>query len=195
MIATTMTVLALASALDLGISPSKPQWQTDYTQAMTRALEQKKPMAVFIGKSSDAIKQMTTDGVISADAAKVLTSSYVCVYVDTTTEAGNALAGRFEMKEGLVISSPGGNVQAYRYTGTVPAATLTRELTTYATAGEPITTVNAGVVPASGRVIVGGCANGSCGIISASSSSYYTPATSAYPFSGGCPNGRCPNQR
>ena len=203
MIVTTFCVLALASGLDLGISPANPRWQTDYSLALTRASAEKKPIAVFISHGSDTIKRMTTDGVISADAAKLLTASYVCLYLNTDTPTGKELASRFEMNEGLVISSPGGSVQAYRYVGSVPGTTLTQELTHYATAGQPSTTVSAGAVPTrpttvvpAGYVIVsGGCANGSCQTIVPASGQYTYPGTVTYPFGSSCPNGRCPNQR
>ena len=203
MIATTLTVLALAAGLDLGVSPANPKWQADYAQAMTRATEDRKPMAVFIGHGADTLKRMVTDGAISADAAKLLTASYVCLYLNTDTPTGKELASRFEMNEGLVISSPGGSVQAYRYVGSVPGTTLTQELTHYATAGQPSTTVSAGAVPTrpttvvpAGYVIVsGGCANGSCQTIVPASGQYTYPGTVTYPFGSSCPNGRCPNQR
>ena len=199
MIATTFCVFALASGLDLGVSPANPRWQTDYSLALSRASAEKKPMAVFIGHGSDTIKRMTAEGVIAADAAKVLTSSYVCLYLDADTSAGKDLASRFEMTEGLVISSPGGNVQAYRYVGTVPTATLTRELSHYASAGEPTTTVNAGVVtgrPTTGgyMILSGGCANGSCGTIVPAAGQYTYPGAVTYPSGSSCPNGRCPNR-
>jgi hypothetical protein len=188
MIVTTLSVLALATALDMGAIPATPKWQTDYAQAMTRASDEKKPMVVFIGHGADTLKRMTADGALSADTAKLLAGTYVCLYLDTDTQSGKDLAGRFEMNEGLVISSPGGNVQAYRYTGTVPATTLTQELTHYATAGQPTTTVNAGIVPIrpipGGYVNVsGGCPNGNCG--------YSYPWT----YGSSCPSGRCPYSR
>jgi hypothetical protein len=180
MITTTLTFLAIAAGLDLGTN--HPKLQPDYAHAMTRASEDHKPMAVFIGHGSDTFKHMLADGMISAESAKLLASSYVCVYLDTETASGKDWAGRFEMKEGLVISSPGGNVQAYRYSGTVPGTTLTKELTIYASAGQPATTVSAGAEAAKPYVIYSGCANGSCGTVT-------------YPFGSSCPNGRCPNQR
>ncbi len=154
-------------------------------------------MAVFIGHGADTLKRMVADGAISADSAKLLAASYVCMYLDTDTPTGKDLASRFEMSEGLVISSPGGTVQAYRYTGAVPVATLTKELTSFATAGQATTTISAGAVPArataGGYVIVsGGCANGSCSTIVPASGQYAFPGTV---YGSSCPNGRCPNQR
>ena len=191
MIHTTLALLALSAGLEQSV-PSALKWQPDYAQAMTRASADKKPIAVFIGRGSNAVKRMTADGTISTDAAKVLATSYVCVYLDTDTTSGKDLASRFEMKEGLVISSPGGSAQAYRYAGAVPKATLTKELTAYATVGQPVTTIYAGeppakpvsVAPAGYVTIPGSCANGSCG-------QYVYPGT----VYGGCANGRCPYQR
>ena len=190
MIATAFAVLALASGVDLGLSPSNPKWQTDYAQAMINASAEKKPMAVFIGHGNDMVKRMTAEGVISADAAKLLAASYVCIYLDTDTASGKDWAGRFEITQGLVISNPGGTLQAYRYTGNMPATTLTRELTHYASAGQPSTTVSAGVLPTRPCFVytTGGCANGSCQTI--------IPASGVtYPYGSSCPSGRCPYQR
>jgi hypothetical protein len=197
---TTLSVLALVAGLDLGV-PVNPKWQADYSQALSRAAEDRKPMAVFIGHGADSLKHMVADGALSADAAKLLATSYVCLYLDADTPTGKDLASRFEMTEGLVISSAGGSVQAYRYAGKVPGTTLTRELTHYATAGQPTTTISAGAeamrqAASTGYVIVaGGCANGNCQMIVPASAQYAAPGTVSYPFSSSCPTGRCPNQR
>jgi hypothetical protein len=186
MFVSSLAILALATGLDLG--SNHPKLQSDYAQAMTRALEERKPMAVFIGHGADTFKRMLTDGSISADAAKVLTASYVCLYVDTDTTSGKDMAGKFEMKLGVILSGPGGSLQAYRYSGALPGETLTKELSHYASAGQPATTVSAGAEASPKYVIVsGGCANGSC--------QYAVPASASYPFGSSCPNGRCPNQR
>jgi hypothetical protein len=189
MITTTFTFLAIAAGLDLG--SNHPKLQPDYAQAMSRASEEHKPMAVFIGHGADKFKQMLDTGVISAEAAKILSNSYVCVYLDTDTASGKAMASKLDMKEGLVISSPGGDLQAYRYSGTVPGSTLTKEVSVYAVAGQPSTTVAAGAEAPRAYIISGGCANGSCG-----ATIYPASGTVTYPFgSSSCPNGRCPNQR
>jgi hypothetical protein len=186
MFVSSIAILALATGLDLG--SNHPKLQSDYAQAMTRALEERKPIAVFIGHGPNTFKRMLTDGSISADAAKVLTASYVCLYLDTDDVSGKELAGRFEMKEGVVISGPGGSLQAYRYSGAVPGTTLTKELAHFASAGQPATTVSAGAEASPKYMIVsGGCANGSCHSV--------VPASGSYPFGSSCPNGRCPNQR
>ena len=191
MITTTLAVLALAGGICSGAIPSAPNWQTDYAQALTRASAEGKPMAVFIGHGSDSYKKLQADGAIPAEATKVLSSSYVCMYLDADTASGKELAGRFEISEGLVISSPGGNLQAYRHNGTVKGDELTKSLTQYASAGQPTTTVNAGAT-AVRYVLSSGCANGTCGTYT------LVPASGQYVVPSGystCPNGRCPNQR
>src|SRR5688572_16202772 len=109
MFTTTLAALALAGGIGSGVIPSTPNWHTDYAQALTRSSAEGKPMAVFIGNGADRVAKMLLDGTISAQTARVLNASYVCVYLDANTESGKDLAGRFEIKEGLIISSKGGN--------------------------------------------------------------------------------------
>ncbi len=208
MVTTTLAVVALAGALGTGASPS-PSWQTDYAHAMADAAAKQKPIAVFIGEGAGRPTKMLADGTIPEAAAKVLRDSYVCLYVDTATGSGKDLAGKFEISEGLIISSPGGNVQALRHTGSVASVDLNRHLSQFATAGQPVTTVVTGLQPAA-RVIVSGCANGQCNLsYSYPAATYSAPAagqvvggTVVYPagytvnpFGSSCPNGRCPNAR
>ena len=70
---------------------------------------------------------------------------------------------------------------------------LTRQLTQYAAAGQPTTTVTAGGATLPARagypvIVTGGCPGGNCG-----AQQYVIPA--GYPFGSSCPNGRCPNAR
>ena len=196
MFTTTLAVLALAGGIGSGALPSTPSWQTDYAQAMTRASAERKPMAVFIGHGADHVTKMLADGKIADDAAKLLRDSYVFTYLDADTAAGKDLAARLEISEGLVISGPGGSLQAYRHNGAVAGAELTKQLTQYASAGQPTTTVTAGAAVvryATNPVIVGGCANGTCGTT-------YTvvPASGGYTYpvyGSSCPTGTCPNRR
>jgi hypothetical protein len=197
MITTTLAVLALAGGLSAGNAPS-PAWQKDYAQALTVASSELKPVAVFIGQGKTPPSKMVADGTIPTDAAKLLSEKYVCVFIDTDTAVGKDMAGRFDLTEGLVISSPGGKVQALRHNGNVAGADLTGKLTQFATTGQPATTVTTGV--SAGVIYAGGCANGSCGVIyqgGYSAPAYQTAPTYYYsaPFGSSCPNGRCPNQR
>jgi hypothetical protein len=160
MITTTLAVLALAGGLSTGSIPS-PSWHKDYAQAMALASSEHKPMAVFISRGSAMPGKMLADGTIPTEAAKLLRESYVCVYLDTETAAGKELAGRFALPEGLVISGPGGSVQALRHNGSVSGIDLTGNLTRYATAGAPATTATSGATPV---VYSGGYTNSNSGV-------------------------------
>src|SRR5262245_22826901 len=138
MITTTLAVVALAGALNA--SPNVG-WRTDYAQAMAVAASEGKPLAVFIGRGTDRISRMVNEGVISSEASRLLRDSYVSVYLDTDTPAGKDLAGRFAISEGLVISGPGGSSQALRHTGPGGGSELTQNLSQFAKAGTPTTTV------------------------------------------------------
>jgi len=144
MFTTTLAMIALAGGIGSGVIPSTPNWHTDYAQALTRSSAEGKPMAVFIGHGSDRITKMLAEGTISAEAAKVLSTSYVSVYLDSDAQSGKDLAGRFEMTQGLIISSRGGTLQAFRLNGELKATEVADSLTKYASADLPVTTVNAG---------------------------------------------------
>jgi hypothetical protein len=163
-----MLTATLAFALLGGFSPGAnatlPNLQTDYAQARSVASADNKPIAVFIGRGTDAMGRMLADGSIPADAAQLLRDRYVALYIDTDTAAGKELAGRFAVSTGLVISGPGGSVQAFRHSGTLSGPALTRQLGQYAAAGQPTTTVTTGataapsssgvVIPAAGQYVV-----------------------------------------
>jgi hypothetical protein len=187
----TTTILAVIALTGSLVPAAKPEFhaQTDYGRALKQAADERKPMAVLIGKG-DTFAQLTESG-LSAEARKLLADKYVCVSVDVGTDAGKALAGQFQLTDGLVISSAGGTYQALRQSGTVSASDLSKHAAAYAGAtGVPATTVTVGVAapytsnyaPASyGSVVpVGGCAGGNC-----SGGGYSYPGSS-------CPNGRCP---
>ncbi len=143
----TTTILA-ALALSGVLAPTaKPEFraQTDYGQAMKQAANEKKPMAVLIGKG-DVFAKLMGDSSLTAEAKQLLTEKYVCLAINVETEAGKTLAGQFQMAEGgLIISSAGGTHQALRQSGSVSASDLAKHTGTYATAaGTPATTVTVG---------------------------------------------------
>ncbi|MFO0822286.1 MAG: hypothetical protein U0792_04080 [Gemmataceae bacterium] len=199
-VTTTLTVVVLAGAL--GGKPT-PSWQSDYAQAMAIASSEQKPIAVFISHGAGTPGKMINDGTIPENAARLLRESYVCLYLDTDTGSGKDLAEKFALKEGLVISSPGGNMQALRHNGPVNATELNQRLEQFAHAGQPTTTINTGIqTVASAPVFVGGCASGNCYLNSYPTAGYVTqPAAgqivypAGYSFGSSCPNGRCPNAR
>ena len=151
MTTTILAVIALTAPLAPATTPGI-QAQTDYAQARKLAASEKKPMLVLIGKG-DAFARVAGDAGLTAEARKVLAEKYVCVTVNTETEAGKDLAGDFEMADGgLVISSAGGTHQALRQSGAVSASDLAKHATSYANVSTtPAGTVTTGapVVPAS----------------------------------------------
>src|SRR5262249_8940814 len=150
MLTTTLAVVALAGALSTGASPS-PSLQTNYTQALSAASAEHKPMAVFIGHDAAKVKQMISDGTIPTDAAKLLRENYVCVALDARAGEGKKLSDSEKMTSGLIISSSSGNIQALRHSPTVSGADLTRQLVQFAhgAAAAPTT-------------VLSGCATGNC---------------------------------
>jgi hypothetical protein len=194
MFTTTLAALALAGGISSSVIPSTPNWHTDYAQAMSLSSAEGKPMAVFIGNGADLVAKMMANGTISAESARVLRTSYICVYLDANTEAGKDLAGRFEITDGLIISSKGGNLQAYRHSGAISAKELTDSLTKYADSATPLATAsnNSGVVhTSSGSVVVGGYPAARPATQYVYPSSGYTYPSYTYPQFGAYPAVNC----
>lgn len=174
MVTTTFAAVVLGATL----SPAAltPDWRTDYRQAIVAAVAEQKPVAVFIGHG--------TARPLPPEAATLLAKSYVCVTVDVDTPAGKTLADKFGLAEGLVISNKGGDLQALRHAGPVPAADLTGYLAKFSDASRVVTTTEKVGAEAAPAAVV--------------PASYAAPVYRSGPVFrtiGGCPNGRCPNAR
>jgi len=128
-------VTGLLTAASLGTTNG---WQTDYSKALSIALQQQKPVAVFIAPGGP--DKLIADGKLDEAAAKLLRQGYVALAVDPATPAGQELAASFKMSEGLVISDKTGGVQALRHDGPVPAAELNGYLTRFAQSSRIVTT-------------------------------------------------------
>jgi hypothetical protein len=113
---------------------SEPSWLEDYSQAYRQCQKAEKPLAVFLGSGAKGWNRLSRDGQLSPENKELLSKNYVCLYIDTTQEAGQELARAFEMPNhlGVVISDSSGQVQAFRHEGEVQAAELTRYLRRYA---------------------------------------------------------------
>ncbi len=193
----TTTILAAIALYGSLVPAAKIELQTDYARAMKLAADEKKPMAVLIGKG-DTFAKLMTDAGLSEEAKKLLAEKYVCVSVDVTTEGGKSLAGQFQLTDGLVISSAGGNLQALRQAGAVTGADLSKHTVAFANvSATPDTTVTAGapaaptaapytVYPAGYAPTYSSCPGGNCPNVVRPVGGY------VFPSSGGCPNGRCP---
>ena len=131
----TVSLVALAaSLLALPQTLGKPAWSTDYRFAQKLLKDQHKPLAVFVGKGASGWQQVPRSGQLSAEAERILSQRYVCVYVDRNTAAGKELAGVFEIADGpgLVISDGTGRLQAFRHEGNLSDEDLTDNLRRFA---------------------------------------------------------------
>jgi hypothetical protein len=128
---TYMAVVALSAGITTANLSQNPQW-LEYGQAQQRLAVLKKPMAVFVGTGKEGWGSVVRDGVIDPAVKKALAEKFVCVYVDTDTAAGKALAERFEVAaHGLIISDRTGDRQAYSLSGTLTKAELAQTLEKY----------------------------------------------------------------
>ena len=148
MFSTSLATAAVAGLLASGSLAKEPTWQSDYRKALAQATQQQKPVAVFIARGDAGHARLINEGGIGSDATRVLRNSYVCLYVNTETDRGQALAGAFQIREGLIISDKTGGVQALRHEGTVSRTDLTNYLTRYVNAGQVAQTeFHSGVQP------------------------------------------------
>ena len=117
---TSILCIALVGSADMAaFLPKIPAWQTDYSAAQKRGTESKKPLAVVIGHGPSGWEAVSRDGKLDPAVMETLNASYVCVYVDASTERGQKLADSFEMKNGLILSDRSGEKQAFRHEGTL----------------------------------------------------------------------------
>jgi hypothetical protein len=130
---TSSLLVALVGLLPSSIRP-EPHWLEDYSKAYRQCQKAEKPLAVFIGSGSKGWDHLSRDGELSAETKEFLSKNYVCLYLDSTREAGQELATAFEMPNrlGLVISDSTGQVQAFRHEGNLRDPDLMRYLRRYA---------------------------------------------------------------
>ena len=198
MICNMMAVIALS--VGATTSSSTPAWQADYQAARTQVATAHKPMAVFFGTGTAGYSNVVREGKLDASLNKLLSEKYVCVYVDTTTTNGQALAATFEVgSKGLVISDSTGTAQAYSLSGDAPQTEVVTALTKYSTA-TPVTKTESVVreapmaAPAiAAPVYTSGCANGRCGTTTISNCASGTCSKAVSTPVSSCPTGTCPN--
>lgn len=130
---TYMAVVFLSASISTASLSQNPSWLDDYGQAQKRVAVVKKPMAVFVGTGKNGWGSVVHDGAIDPAVKKLLAERFVCVYVDTETAAGKALATQFEVaSHGLIISDRKGASQAYSLSGTLSKSELAKTLEKYA---------------------------------------------------------------
>src|ERR1700751_4101674 len=112
-------VAALVPAHNASLAPA---WQHAYRLARKMGSRENKPLVVVIGSGKSDWANLAKPAEQDDTINQTLRSSYVCVFVDTDTTAGQQLARSFEMSgPGMVISTRSGETQAYRKDGEVPA--------------------------------------------------------------------------
>jgi hypothetical protein len=125
----SLVLFALAGMFTPAIS-EEPQWYR-YGDALRRSEQENKPVAVFIGTGKKGWEKISENGKFNRSIEKQLTKGYVCVYVDAKEES--KLASAFEMDgPGLVISSAGGRLQAFRHEGHLANDDLENHLARFA---------------------------------------------------------------
>ena len=131
------TALAIA-ALSMGVTSGKlaptPVWENDYRTAMARVSEAGKPMVLIVGAGKSGMQSVVTEGAFNDSVTKLLASKFVCVYIDTNTTSGKALAEALQIKTGVVISDKTGSTQAFSSAIALPRAMLETTLVKYAEA-------------------------------------------------------------
>lgn len=188
---TSIVVIALASTLNSVQATDGIAWQAEYKAAQAEVLKSGKPLAVFIGSGEQGWNKVVREGTLTNDARQNLSKNFVCVYVNTATTDGKALASGFEIgARGLVISDAKGTTQAFSHAGDLTQAEIKNVLVKYAEPKAPVATTESLGRAGDGYVakpvatpVYSNCPNGRCP---------NQPVQYAAPAN--CPNGRCPNQ-
>jgi hypothetical protein len=157
MLSTSFALIAFVASAN---STAQLNWESDYAKAYNIAVQKQRPLAVFIGEGKNGPAQLVKDGV-SDNAAKLLTESYVVVYIDTATESGKKLAQSYDMAQGLIIGDRSGAKQAARLAGTLTGDDLNTALVRFADPSLVVTTT--ATTPAPVYVApISPCASGRC---------------------------------
>jgi hypothetical protein len=133
---TSIIAFALAGLVPTPVSAAAPSWLSDYSEARALGTKEHKPLAVFLGSGKDGWSKLSREGGLSSEAKRLLAEKYICVYINTATETGKAMAAAFDISAGLgiVVSDRAGQAQAYRHEGDLVDADLVRYLQRY---GDP----------------------------------------------------------
>jgi hypothetical protein len=138
---TSILLVAMAGTQAPFATPA-PEWKSDYATASREAKSARKPLAVFVGRGADGWAQVSDSDRLGSDVRSLLGESYVCLYLDRNSAAGQKLASAMELSEdgpGLVISDSAGQLQAFRHSGKLPPQDLARFLRTYSDPNRVVT--------------------------------------------------------
>ena len=127
------SILVLAGALLAG-QTATPTWHGNYGQAQQQAAAQKKPLVVVFGSGANGWAKVVRAESPAADVTKMLSDSYICVYIDTASPAGKKIAQSFDItgNVGIVISDRAGTTQAFWHPGDMSNQNMVRYLQKYA---------------------------------------------------------------
>lgn len=130
---TSLMLFALSGLFASPAADSGPAWLKDYQLAQVQGRSANKPLAVFIGSGEEGWRKLSQEGALGKEITQLLTTNYVCVYIDTSGEAGESLAAAFQISKGpgLVISNRMGELQAFRHEGDLPNQNLEYYLSYY----------------------------------------------------------------
>jgi hypothetical protein len=115
--------------LVLSVVAVDPTWTDDYMQAQKRGAVENKPLAVFFGTGEQGQTQLVREG-LSKEANDLLSTHFICVYIDTASPEGKGWAKAFDMKtgKGIVLSSRNAVYQVYSNEGVLANQDLVRVL-------------------------------------------------------------------
>ena len=127
-----LAMFALVGSIASANIPAQPEWKNDYRAARQLSLDGKKPLAVFIGSGVSGWEKVSNDGGFDQKVNQLLKDNYVCVYIDTNSEAGKSLAKDFSVTtKGLVISDRTGKTQAFYHSGELSKDLLAKAVERY----------------------------------------------------------------
>lgn len=125
------SIMGVALAAFVSGGNLTPAWHNSYRQARDAGEKERKPLVVVIGSGKTSWANLSKATQQDESIGNTLRSSYVCLFVDTDTPEGQALARSFDMSLGLVISDKSGEVQAFRQSGELQAGEIARILNTH----------------------------------------------------------------
>ncbi len=114
-----------------------PSWNRDYSIALEKGVQVKKPVAIIVGSGLSGWQGISKNGEIAKEVHQLLDEDFVCVYVDSSTDSGKKMADALSVGSGpaLIIGDRSGTNQAFRYRGALTSNQLEATLKRYAKVG------------------------------------------------------------
>lgn len=130
---TSVLLIALSGFSAPTYVEEAPVWHTDYSEARKQCQSEKKPLAVFINSGKDGWHKLAKDGELGKQIEKTLATSYVCLYVNSATDAGKRLASALGLESrGIVISDSSCKLMAFYHEGDLANPDMARYLNRFA---------------------------------------------------------------